>query len=83
MDALERESRTAALLPEEGALKTAMPLRSAAGGAALRAMLRDAERMNGLRLAGETDMAQASGRMEDEETGIPLRRAALHQILKW
>lgn len=81
MDALERESRTAALLPEEGALKTAMPLRSAAGGAALRAMLRDAERMNGLRLIGVTE--SETERLQIPEERLAPRRAALHQILKW
>lgn len=81
MDALERESRTAALLPEEGALKAAMPPRSAAGGAALRAMLRDAERMNGLRLIGMTDTETERLQIPEERT-LPCR-AALHQILKW
>lgn len=58
MEAFENESRMAALLPEEGALKPALP-RSGAGGAALRTMLRNAERMNGARLYAEVSVGAA------------------------
>lgn len=80
MEAFENESRVAALLPEEGALKPALP-RSSTGGAALRAMLQSAERMNGARLYAEVPIGAAAEAMPPPtETGP---RAALHQILRW
>ena len=81
MENVMMESRRAALTPEEAALKAALPRKSAAGGAALRAMMRDAERMNGVRLAG------AAALMEEQAAPQPgavrhVGRAALHQALR-
>ena len=82
MESMEMESRRAALLPEEAALKNALPRRSAAGSAALREMLREMDRMNDALLAGE--VSAAAGETASGTGGaLPRSRAALHHILRW
>lgn len=82
---LWKDAQSPALKTEEAALLTALPRHMAAGGAALKTVLRAGRRMGEMRL-GAPLAAGSAERPSGQTQAVPARtdpnRAALHQVWK-